>query len=135
MTPKTPVVVLARVLMAGMFLLAGISKFRSLDGTAAYIEAVGGLPLAWVLAPTVATFEVLAGLALIVGWQARWTALALAFFTLAATLLFHAFWAEPADQAFTQQLLFTKNLAIVGGLLMIFSLGAGPGSVDARQGR
>jgi putative oxidoreductase len=54
-------------------------------------------------------------------------------FTLVATFLFHNFWAMPADQAFVQQLMFMKNLAITGGLLFVFSMGAGPLSVDARR--
>ncbi len=75
----------------------------------------------------------LAGLALIIGWQARWSALALAAFTLGASLLFHNFWTFPAEQQMVQQLMFMKNLAIVGGLLMVAALGSGPASLDARR--
>ena len=117
-----------------MFILAGISKFGSLEGTAGYI-ASGGLPLASVLAPLVALLEVVGGLALIVGFQARWAALALALFTLLATVLFHAYWAMPAEQQFVQQLMFMKNLAVAGGLLLVFVLGAGPLSLDERRAR
>lgn len=131
-TPHTAVVVVARLLLALMFVLAGFSKFANLQGTAGYI-ASGGLPMASLLAPVVAAFELLAGLALIVGWQARWAALALALFTLVANVLFHNFWAMPADKAFLQQLMFLKNLAVAGGLLLVFSFGAGPGSLDARR--
>lgn len=132
MNPKTPVVVVARVLLALMFILAGINKFGNLEGTAGYV-ASGGLPLAGLLAPLVATLEVVAGLMVLVGWQARWAALALALFTLAASVLFHAFWSMPADKAYLQQLMFLKNLAVAGGLLLIYSFGAGPGSLDARR--
>lgn len=132
MNPKTPVVVAARVLLALMFILAGINKFGNLEGTAGYV-ASGGLPLAGLLAPLVATLEVVAGLMVLVGWQARWAALALALFTLAASVLFHAFWSMPADKAYLQQLMFLKNLAVAGGLLLIYSFGAGPGSLDARR--
>ena len=126
------VAVIARVLLAAMFVLAGLSKFGSLEGTAGYI-ASGGLPFASLLAPLVALLEVVGGLALIVGFQARWAALALALFTLLATVLFHAYWAMPAEQQFVQQLMFMKNLSVVGGLLLVFVLGAGPLSVDARR--
>ena len=56
----------------------------------------------------------------------------LAGFTLAASVLFHNFWAFPADQFRTQQLFFLKNMAITGGLLMIVAFGAGRWSVDRR---
>jgi putative oxidoreductase len=132
MKTSAPVVVIARVLLAAMFILAGFSKFGNLQGTAGYI-ASGGLPMASVLAFLVASLEVVGGLALAIGFQARIAAAALAGFTLLATFLFHNFWAMPAEQAFVQQLMFMKNLAVVGGLLMVFSFGAGPASVDSRR--
>lgn len=130
--PHSAVVVVARVLLALMFVLAGFSKFGNLAGTAGYI-ASGGLPMAGLLAPLVAAFEVLAGIMLIVGWQARWAALSLALFTLVATVAFHNFWAMPADKAYVQQLMFLKNLAVAGGLLFVFSFGAGPLSLDSKR--
>lgn len=126
------VALIARALLAAMFILSGLSKFGSLEGTAGYI-ASGGLPFASLLAPLVALLEVAGGLALVVGFKARWAALALALFTLLATLLFHAYWAMPAEQQFVQQLMFMKNLSVVGGLLLVFVLGAGPLSWDARR--
>ncbi|HRH89655.1 MAG TPA: DoxX family protein [Rubrivivax sp.] len=129
---KTPLVVVGRVLLALMFILAGFSKLGNIGGTAAYI-ASGGLPLATVLAVAVGLLELLGGLAIAIGWQARWAALALGLFTLAAAVLFHAFWSLPADKAFVQQLLFMKNLSVAGGLFIVAALGAGPASVDARR--
>jgi putative oxidoreductase len=130
--PVAPVVVVARLLLALIFILAGFNKFAGLEGTAGYI-ASKGLPLPSLLAFGTALLEVVAGLALAVGYFARPAALALALFTLLATVLFHPFWAVPADQAMVQQLMFMKNLAITGGLLLVFSFGAGPASVDARR--
>lgn len=127
-----PVVLLARVLLALMFVLAGISKFSGLDGTAGYI-ASKGLPMPMLLAVLAGTIEVVGGLALAVGYRARVAALVLAVFTVAASLIFHNFWALPADQAYVNQLMFLKNLAVAGGLLLVFSLGAGPASLDARR--
>jgi putative oxidoreductase len=131
---RAPVILVARVLLAIMFLLAGISKFAGLEGTAGYI-ASKGLPAAQLLAVAVAALEVVAALLLIVGWQARWAALALAAFTLLATVLFHNYWAMPAEQQMMQQLMFMKNIAVVGGLLAIFAFGAGAWSLDAKQAR
>ena len=130
-TQGIPVLV-ARVLLALMFLLAGIGKFSGLDGTAGYIGSVG-LPAPKLLALGAGLVEVVGAVLLIVGWQARWAALALAAFTLLATLFFHRYWTLPADQQMMQQLMFMKNLAIVGGLLMVFAFGAGSVSLDQRR--
>jgi putative oxidoreductase len=131
MKTQAPLIVTARVLLALMFILAGFSKFANLSGTAGYI-ASQGLPLPQVAAFGAATLEVLGGIALALGLQARWAAGALAAFTLVATVVFHAFWAMPAEQAFVNQLMFMKNLAVIGGLLLVVSFGAGPASIDAR---
>lgn len=132
MNVPAPVFAAARVLLALMFILAGFSKFAGLEGTAGYI-ASQGLPAPQVLAFATALLEVVGGLALAVGYRARAAALLLAVFTVVASVIFHAFWAVPAEQAFVQQLMFMKNLAVVGGLLFVFSAGAGPASFDARR--
>ncbi|MBI5719765.1 MAG: DoxX family protein [Burkholderiales bacterium] len=132
MKPIPPVVVAGRVLLALIFIVAGFGKLTGLAGTAGYI-ASKGLPLPSVLALGAGVLELVGGIALAIGFQARWSALALAAFTLVATLLFHNYWAMPAEQQMVQQLMFMKNLAIVGGLLFVFSLGAGPASLDARR--
>jgi len=132
MTVSPIFAVVGRVLLALMFVMAGFSKFGDLGGTAGYI-ASQGLPLPGVLAFLTAALEVVGGLALIVGFQARFAALALAVFTLVASVIFHNFWAMPADQQFMQQLMFMKNLAVSGGLLMVFALGAGSLSLDSRR--
>jgi putative oxidoreductase len=132
MKTNASVVVVARVLLALMFVLAGFGKFTALAGTAGYI-ASKGLPAPMLLAVLVASLEVVGGLALAVGFQARWAALALALFTLMASFIFHNFWTMAPDQATVNQLMFMKNLAVTGGLLVVFSFGAGPASVDARR--
>ena len=132
MTPQGIPVLIARILLALMFLLAGISKFAGLEGTAGYI-ASKGLPLPQLLAFGTAALEVVGAVMLIIGWQARWAALALAAFTLLATVLFHNFWAMPAEQQMVQQLMFMKNISVVGGLLVVYGLGAGMLSLDQRR--
>jgi putative oxidoreductase len=67
---------------------------------------------------------------LFVGYQTRIAAVVLAIFTFFATIFFHAYWAAPADQAFVAQLLFFKNVAVIGGLLVLAASGAGKFSID-----
>lgn len=57
----------------------------------------------------------------------------LALFTLGVSMFFHAYWSVPADQAFVTQLLFFKNIAVAGGLLVLAAQGAGDWSLDARR--
>lgn len=129
---KSPLIVAGRILLALLFLLAGIDKLADIAGTAGYIASVG-LPAATALAVLSGAFEVLAALALILGWQARWAALSLALFTLMTNLLFHNYWALPDAEVYMAQIKFMKNLSIVGGMLVVAALGAGPLSLDARR--
>ena len=131
---KTPLVLVGRVLLALIFVTSGYGKLAGLEGTAGYI-ASAGLPWPTALAAAAGLFELLAGLALVVGFKARWAAFALGAFTLLASLLFHAYWAAPADQQFVQQLMFMKNLAIAGGLFIVAALGADRLAFDARTAR
>ena len=73
------------------------------------------------------------GIALLVGWQARWSALIMAAFTIAAALCFHRFWAAPADQQMMQNIQFFRSIAIAGGLLFVFAFGPSAYSLDARS--
>ena len=129
---KLPLVLVGRILLALIFVTSGASKLANIAGTAGYI-ASAGLPAASLLAVLAGLLEVVAGLALIVGFQARWAALALGVFTLVASVIFHAYWAVPEAQQMVQQLMFMKNLAISGGMLLVAALGAGPFSLDARR--
>lgn len=121
-----------RVLLAALFLPAGISKLTGFEGTVGYIASVG-LPLPVVGAVLALLVEIVGSAALIAGFGTRIAALVLALFTLVASFFFHAFWAVPADQAFMVQLLFFKNVAVVGGLLTLAANGAGGWSLDARR--
>lgn len=123
---------IGRVLLALMFVTAGFSKLTALEGTAGYIASVG-LPAPMLLAVAAGVVELVAGVLIIVGWQARWAALALAAFTVVASVLFHNYWAKPADKAFMEQLMFMKNMSVTGGLLVLFAFGAGALSLDARR--
>jgi putative oxidoreductase len=77
--------------------------------------------------------EILGSVALIVGFHTRIAAAVLAMFTVVASVFFHAFWAAAPEQAFVQQLLFFKNIGVIGGLLVLVSSGAGAWSLDAKK--
>jgi putative oxidoreductase len=116
---------IGRILLALMFVVAGLNKISGYSGMQGYMESMG-VPGA--LLPLVIALEVLGGVVLMLGWHTRLAAFLLAGFTILATLIFHS---NIGDQ--TQMLFFMKNLAIVGGLLLVVSLGAGPYSIDNRQ--
>ena len=116
-----------RVLLALMFLLAGLNKVSGYSGTQGFMESMG-LPGA--LLPLVILLEVAGGILLMLGWHTRVTAFLMAGFTILATLIFHSNVGDP-----TQMLFFMKNLSIAGGLLLVVSHGAGPYSLDNRQAR
>lgn len=120
-----------RILIALLFVPAGFSKITGFSGAVGYI-ASKGLPMPQVLAAVTVVVEIGAGLALLIGLQARWAATVLFVFTLLAAFLFHNFWAYPAEQQLAQSINFYKNLAISGGLLFIMAFGAGPVSADSR---
>jgi putative oxidoreductase len=122
---------LGRILIAYLFVPAGWSKIGNFGGTSGYI-ASKGLPLPDVGAAIAVAVELVAGLMLLVGWKTRWAALLLAVFTLAASVFFHAYWAVPADQQMMQRLMFNKNVAIVGGLLLLYAFGPGRLAVERR---
>ncbi len=121
-----------RLALAALFLPAGLGKIAGFEGTVGYISSVG-LPLASLAAVLAIVVEVAGGLALIAGYRVRIAALALAVFTLVASVFFHAYWSAPADQAFVQQLMFFKNIAVVGGLLVLASQAPAGWTLDARR--
>jgi putative oxidoreductase len=131
---QNPLALIARVMIALLYIPAGWGKIAGFSGTAGYI-ALKGLPMPQVLAAGTIAVEVGAGLLLLIGLFTRWSALALAVFTLLASLFFHNYWAMPADQQMMQSLMFWKNIAITGGLLAIVAFGAGAFSVDAKRGK
>jgi putative oxidoreductase len=116
----------ARVFLGHIFLLAGLTKIGAYEGTQGYMDAMG-VPGA--LLPLVILLEVLGGLAIIAGWKTKWAAIALAAFTVVAAVIFHN---NFADQI--QMILFMKNIAITGGLLLLSAHGAGAYSLDNRSG-
>lgn len=115
---------LARALLALIFVLAGFGKIGAYEGTQQYMAAMG-VPGA--LLPLVILAELGGGLAILAGFLTRWAALGLAAFSIVSAAIFHA---DFADQM--QQILFMKNLAMAGGFLLLAQNGAGAWSLDAK---
>ena len=105
-----------------------------MEGVTGYFASLG-LPVVAVLVWVVIAIEVLGGVALILGYKTRLVAIGLAIFTVLASIVGHAFWAAPVDAAFIAQLLFFKNMAVTGGLLILASSGAGSISIDGRKAK
>jgi len=116
-----------RVLIAPLFLLSGISKLAAPAATIGFI-ASSGLPLASIGFALAVLVEIGGSLALIAGYRTRLVAAAMAVFTIAAALAFHA---DLGDQ--NQFIHFFKNISIAGGLLQIVAFGAGRFSLDGRR--
>ncbi len=126
MNKYNPIFSLAgRAMIALIFVLSGLSKMSAIEGTQGYMEAMGVPGI--LIYPTI-LFEVVAGLAIIAGFQTRLVALALAGFTLLLALIFHNQLGDPM-----QFILFIKNVAITGGLLFLARHGAGELSFDNRR--
>ena len=125
---------IGRALLALLFIPSGFGKIAGFAGTAGYI-ASKGLPLPEVLTALTIAIELGLGLLLLVGWQARWAALGLAIFVAIITPIFHNFWAMPEAQQMMQKQAFFKNLASVGGLLVLTAFGPGGFSLDGNRNR
>ena len=129
---QNPIALIGRLLLAYLFIPAGIGKLTGFAGTVGYITSKG-LPMPEVLAALAIVVEIGAGIALLIGFKTRWSALLLALFTLGAAVFFHNYWGVPADQQMVQKLMFTKNLGIAGGLLAMAALGGGALGLDGRR--
>lgn len=114
-----------RTFLAIIFIRSGIGKISDFSGTQETI-ANAGLPLAFLVTLFTILFQIAGGLSLITGFKARIGAVLLLLFLIPATIVFHNPIADPGQMT---QLM--KNLAIIGGILMVLAYGSGPVSIDA----
>ena len=129
---QNPLALVGRILLALMFVLAGISKLGGFAGTVGYIGSKG-LPMPAVLAALTIVLELGGGLALVFGFCTRWVALAMGLFTLLVSVIFHNYWTMSDAMQMTNQLMFMKNMGVAGGMFMVAAFGAGALSLDARR--
>lgn len=125
-----PVVLLGRLFFAAIFLMAGPNHFAS--QTIAY-AASQGVPLASIAVPVSGVLALLGGLSILLGFHARIGAWLIALFLIGVTPLMHNFWtvADPMMRQM-QMIMFMKNVAMLGGALLISQFGSGPWSLDSR---
>ncbi|HYW92121.1 MAG TPA: DoxX family protein [Gammaproteobacteria bacterium] len=114
--------VVARVLMAQIFVLAGLGKLQHYHAVQQYMHVHG---VSKQLLPLVIVLELGGGLALVLGFLTRWMALALGAYCLLTAYLFHL---HPGEQA--QMINFMKNVTMTGGFLLLTMAGGGRLSVD-----
>jgi len=127
MNALSPLAMLAgRVLISFMFILSGLGKITGLEGQQGYMEMMG---VPGILIYPAILVEVLGGLAVLIGYQARIGALLLAGFCVVSGVLFHF---DPSDQM--QMISLYKNFAIAGGFLFIVAMGPGKLSLQGRKG-
>lgn len=112
-----------RILIALIFLQSGIEKFVHYTATLGFMKGAG-LPFPEVLLVASGVIETLAALALVAGWKTRWAAAALVLWMIPVTWILH----NPAA-GHGAMVHFMKNVAIMGGLLVLWASGPGVWSV------
>jgi putative oxidoreductase len=126
-----PVVLLGRLFFALIFLMAGPNHF---SGQTIGYASSQGVPLASLAVPLSGVLAIVGGLSILLGYRARIGAWLIALFLVAVTPMMHKFWTvtDPMMQQM-QMIMFMKNLAMLGGALLISQFGAGPWSLDSRR--
>lgn len=132
-TVRHAIVAAGRVLFAAIFLNAAPQHFQA--GTIQY-AAGAGVPFPGLLVPASGVLALIGALSVLLGYRARIGALLLIAFLVPVTLALHAFWnvSDPMMHGI-QQIMFMKNVSMLGAALPITQFGAGPWSVDAARNR
>jgi putative oxidoreductase len=126
--------VAGRVLISVIFLVAGTNKLLAFKVFAGML-ASKGFPLATAAMATAVAIELLGGLAILFGFRTKVVAWIIFLYLIPTTLTFHNFWAMQGMARTDNQIHFLKNLAIMGGFLLLAANGAGRYSLDARSNK
>jgi len=123
-------VLLGRIFYSVIFLMAAPGHFKA--ATIGY-AASHGVPFAEFLVPASGVIAFLGALSIILGYKARYGAWLIVLFLVPVTLSMHNFWAvaDPVQRGM-QQIMFEKNLSMLGAALLIAHFGSGPLSLDGR---
>jgi putative oxidoreductase len=132
--PRSTAALVGRILLAAIFMLSGFAKLFDLNTTAGYMTQVG-IPAAQTLAVIAGIIEIAGGVAILFGFLARLGALGLFLYLIPVTLIFHHFWTFEGAEQKTQLVNFMKNVAIMGGLLLLWAGGPARLSIDAAMRR
>jgi len=128
-----PIALVGRILFALLFIVAALGHFK--PDTVAY-AAASGVPLANLLVPASGLLAIAGALSVATGYRARWGAAALVAFLVPVTLTMHKFWAvSDPMMAQLQQIMFMKNVSLIGAALYFVHAGAGAFSLDALRAR
>lgn len=126
-----PIVLLGRLFFALIFLMAGPNHFSS--QTIGY-AASQGVPLASIAVPLSGVLAIVGGLSILLGYRARIGAWFIALFLVGVTPMMHRFWTVSDPMMHQMQMvMFMKNLAMLGGALLISQFGSGFWSLDSRR--
>jgi len=123
---------LGRILISSVFILAGIGKVRGFSGEEMFV-ASKHLPMPAVALGIAMIIELFGGLAILVGLYTRFAAWIVFLYMIPTTFLFHNFWAMQGAAHDDNILHFEKNMAIMGGLLILAAFGAGGFSIDSAR--
>ncbi|MDA3922846.1 MAG: DoxX family protein [Salinisphaera sp.] len=127
---RNPLLLIARLLIAWLFVLFGWSKLIGFAGTVAYMQHKGA-PLPTVAAAIAVIMEVPVALAIAAGLFTRPLVLLMALYTLGTALIGHPYWTMSGAEQYANEINFYKNIAIIGGLLALYVAGPGRYAVDA----
>ncbi|OLL28518.1 hypothetical protein BTH42_27560 [Burkholderia sp. SRS-W-2-2016] len=128
---KDVVVLVARILLMVLFVMFGWSKLTGFAGTVAYMASTGA-PAPALSAVIAVVMELVVGVALLVGFFTRPLALLLALYTLGTAVIGHHYWNMTGAMQYDNMIHFYKNIAIIGGLLLLCVTGPGKYSFDRR---
>lgn len=132
---------IARVLISIVFVVFGFLQFTNIGAymaNPAVVKAAGltgGILSPTIIAYLVAAIDLFGGLAILVGFQTRWAALVLTIFTILTLFFAHNFWTMEGPARIGNMVNFYKNLVVIGALLMLWTFGAGPYSLDGKFGK
>lgn len=125
---------IARAMLALMFLIAGVGKLMAVTSIAGAVQRYG-IPQPQLVGYAIGIFELVAGLMVLAGFMTRWAAFALLIWVGTTIFVAHNFWTMEGAQYAAQRFQALKNIAVMGGLLLLAFAGPGSLSVDARGRR